>query len=191
MSDINSNTINAAYPLAGQDNSTQGFRDNFAAIKTALTLAHDEITQLETTAARLNADNDFNGGKLINAELSNVTVSATVSENPVTDTYEISWLEGQSQQWLIDGDCAFTVADWPAVPETNSGSLAVLDVYISKVADSTANTVSFTVNGAQMWISADYSGTVADDELRHYRLTSLDGGQNVMVSLVATYTAVL
>lgn len=48
-SDINPDTINSAYPVAGQDNSTQGFRDNFAAIKTNFTYAEEEINDLQSS----------------------------------------------------------------------------------------------------------------------------------------------
>ena len=34
-SQINPNSINQSYPVAGADNNSQGFRDNFAAIKAA------------------------------------------------------------------------------------------------------------------------------------------------------------
>jgi hypothetical protein len=32
MSNINPNNINGSYPIAGQDNDSQGFRDNFTNI---------------------------------------------------------------------------------------------------------------------------------------------------------------
>ena len=38
-SNIISDTIDAAYPIAGVDNDTQGFRDNFQIIKTGLALS--------------------------------------------------------------------------------------------------------------------------------------------------------
>ena len=46
-SNINPNTININYPLAGVDNDSQGFRDNFTNIQTALITASDEITDLQ------------------------------------------------------------------------------------------------------------------------------------------------
>ena len=36
MSSINTNGINTNYPVPGVNNNSQGFRDNFAAIKTNL-----------------------------------------------------------------------------------------------------------------------------------------------------------
>lgn len=47
-SQIDFNAINEAYPKAGVDNDTQGFRDNFTAIQTGLAVAKSEITELQT-----------------------------------------------------------------------------------------------------------------------------------------------
>ena len=47
MSQINTNGINVNYPVPGQNNSSQGFRDNFAAIRTNINTASTEITDLQ------------------------------------------------------------------------------------------------------------------------------------------------
>jgi len=60
VSNINYLGINENFPVAGEDNDTQVFRDNFDTIKTSLQTAKDEITDLEANAARLDIDNDFN-----------------------------------------------------------------------------------------------------------------------------------
>ena len=52
MSSINPNNINILYPIAGQDNDTQGFRNNFRSIKDNFTQAATEITSLQNSAAR-------------------------------------------------------------------------------------------------------------------------------------------
>ena len=41
---INTNGINVNYPVPGINNSSQGFRDNFTAIRTDLNTAATEIT---------------------------------------------------------------------------------------------------------------------------------------------------
>ena len=46
-STINPNNINGAYPVAGQDNDSQGFRDNFTNTKTNFQAAATEITDLQ------------------------------------------------------------------------------------------------------------------------------------------------
>lgn len=47
MSTINTNGINVNYPVPGQNNSSQGFRDNFTSIKTNLDTAASEISDLQ------------------------------------------------------------------------------------------------------------------------------------------------
>jgi hypothetical protein len=52
-SSINPTNIDITYPIAGQDNDTKGFRDNFTVIKNNFSVARSEITAvqaiLETT----------------------------------------------------------------------------------------------------------------------------------------------
>lgn len=55
-SQIQYDTIDATYPIAGQDNDTQGFRSNFYAIKTALNVANNELTDLQTVTDTLSND---------------------------------------------------------------------------------------------------------------------------------------
>ena len=50
MSLINPNNINGGFPVFGQDNPTQGFRDNFTNIKNNLTFAKQEIEDLQNKA---------------------------------------------------------------------------------------------------------------------------------------------
>ena len=59
-SNIDSASINALYPVAGQDNDSQGFRDNFSNIKTSLTKAKTEaqsiISDAKSAAENLKED---------------------------------------------------------------------------------------------------------------------------------------
>ena len=49
-------TIDAAYPVAGVDNDTQGFRDNFSIIQTGLQTAKTElVTEAQKFENELNA----------------------------------------------------------------------------------------------------------------------------------------
>lgn len=64
--------INENFPVAGQDNDTQVFRDNFDAIKQSVTYAGNEITDLQTNSARTDVENDFNKNIILNAVLQNV-----------------------------------------------------------------------------------------------------------------------
>ena len=50
-SNINTIGIDTTYPIAGQDNDTQGFRTNFTSIKQNINTAGNEITALQAKAA--------------------------------------------------------------------------------------------------------------------------------------------
>lgn len=50
-SNINSDNIDGSYPIAGQDNDSQGFRNNFTNIKTNLQYAKNEISVLQSTVS--------------------------------------------------------------------------------------------------------------------------------------------
>lgn len=52
-SQINTTNIDITYPVAGQDNDTQGFRDNFRNIKTNLNFAQTEISSIQATLKNL------------------------------------------------------------------------------------------------------------------------------------------
>ena len=75
-SNINPQIIDGTYPVAGQDNDSQGFRDNFTNIKTNFDYAASEITDLQSKAiltapliGTLNTNNNMNGEILTNMQL--------------------------------------------------------------------------------------------------------------------------
>ncbi len=53
MSTIDTTNIDDDYPVAGQDNDSQGFRNNFTNITTALDQAKTEITSLEEVQGKI------------------------------------------------------------------------------------------------------------------------------------------
>jgi len=58
-SNIQPNNVDGTYPVAGQNNSSQGMRDNFAAIKNNFTEAKSEIVALQNDKANTNDQSDF------------------------------------------------------------------------------------------------------------------------------------
>lgn len=75
---INPNLIDGAFPIAGQDNSSQGFRDNFTNTKENFLTAYNEITDLQNKvllAAPLTNgtfNNDMQGNLITNPKLQGV-----------------------------------------------------------------------------------------------------------------------
>jgi hypothetical protein len=52
-SNINTTNLDTTYPIAGQDNDTQGFRTNFTNIQNNFVVAYNEITALQGNVSTL------------------------------------------------------------------------------------------------------------------------------------------
>jgi len=61
-SQIDPTTIDITYPIAGQDNDTRGFHDNYRAIQNGLLFAKTEITALQANVVVLTANDAANYG---------------------------------------------------------------------------------------------------------------------------------
>lgn len=72
---INYNNIDGTYPVAGQDNNSQGFRDNFTNIKSNFQSAYDEITDLQN---KVLLKSPLNNGIFSNDMQGNVITNATL-----------------------------------------------------------------------------------------------------------------
>jgi len=118
-SNINPNDIDGAYPVAGQDNNSQGFRDNFTNIKTNFTAAANEITDLQNKVILKAAltgttlDNNMGGSLLYDALIQDfaaqkVTVSGT------SGAISINYASGHYQSITTSGSISLSFINWPA-----------------------------------------------------------------------------
>ena len=147
------NDIDAAYPVAGVDNDSQGFRDNFTSIKNSLSAAAADLESLDTTAAKKNADNDFNGNKIQEADFIATTETLYETGN-IQTSQNISFSNGHYQKVEVGGNITLTLADWPA-----AGKLAKLRLEI--VTDGTGSyEITWAASGGGSFKShADFPGT--------------------------------
>jgi hypothetical protein len=126
-SNIVPGNIDGTYPKAGQDNSSQGFRDNFTEIKTALTTAASEITDIQTNKASLNASSDFTNNEVTRAKLKNnsetIYAHGTVGSGSVT----LNHGNGHYQTLTITANTTFAFTNFP------SGALGriILDITVN------------------------------------------------------------
>ena len=80
-SQINPDNIDTSYPVAGQDNSTQGFRTNFTNIKGNFQFAEDEITALQNNVVLKSA---LSGQNLDNNMHDNLLYAAQIQDFAAT-----------------------------------------------------------------------------------------------------------
>lgn len=86
MSNINANNIDGNYPIPGINNSSQGMRDNFTSIKNNLTVAKDEITDLQNKAIVKSALNDTT----LNNDMGGAVISNTTTKGFRNSTWPLS-----------------------------------------------------------------------------------------------------
>ena len=110
---INPNNLNGAYPVAGQDNDSQGFRDNFTNTKTNFGYASAEITDLQSKVVLKAAltgtvlNNNMNNNILSNAQLLNISEPRTALGTVTSATLNFS----SSPYWtLTTGGANVTIA---------------------------------------------------------------------------------
>lgn len=183
---INPNNINDAYPIAGQPNNTQGFRDNFAATKTNFEAASSEITELQTksvlTAAltggsALTTQNNMLGAPLIGAKIRNFsadTVNIATTSGPIAVDYS----QGHYQRIATTGNIGLSFTNWPT---SGSYGSTILQLNI----DSAGRTV--TIPAAVTYGTAGIQGlansviTFASAGTYQFEFNSSDGGGNITI----------
>lgn len=185
-SNINFNDIDPAFPVAGVDNESQGFRDNFSTIRNSFVAAKDEIEALQNTTAKLNADNDFSGNEIVDAELNQVTQKFRTNVN-VSSSQNISFAFGHYQVFTITGNgVTFTLSDWP-----DAGRYGAIRVQI--YSDGTNRTIDFAVEGGgDIYYDGDFpspftTGTVTASP-KIIEFWSFDNGDTVYAKYLGEFT---
>lgn len=182
-SQINPNNVDGTYPVAGQPNNTQGFRDNFTNIKTNFSYAETEITDLQnngvfkaalsgTTLNNNMADNLIYAVKLND-------VSYTFLQNAATSgSIAIDYSAGQYQYISTTGSVSLNFSNFPA-----SGSQGIIQIAINVT--STAHTltlpvaVSLGTTGLQGYASNVI--TFAATGTYQFEFSTVDGGNIITV----------
>jgi len=109
-SQINPNNVDATYPVAGQDNSTQGFRDNFGAIQTNFEYAYAEISDLQANAVVRNRDNDLGGNTTITGSVLRNTRETIYAIGTVSGNITVTYSRASYQTLTLDGSVVLAFA---------------------------------------------------------------------------------
>ena len=139
-SNINPNNIDGAYPVAGQDNNSQGFRDNFTNTKTNFQYAADEITDLQNNAILKSAlsgttlDNNLNGSLVYGGVIRQFSATRAAL-GTLSGSVTINYASGSFQTLTTSGSVSLAFSNFPA-----SGSTALVSVEITVA--SAAHTVT-------------------------------------------------
>jgi hypothetical protein len=173
VSNINYLSINENFPVAGQDNDTQVFRDNFDTIKTSLRIAKEELTVLQGSgeifqgSANREEDNDFNGNLIQNATLQSVSSRKKDYGSPITaPTQDISFNQAAYHVIRFGGSCSLSFTEFPSAAVDGEGVGKIGKVTLELYGDGTERTVTFLTSGSTVIKkSAGFPVNVKDDPL--------------------------
>ena len=118
-SQINPNDIDGAYPVAGQDNDSQGFRTNFTNTQTNFQYAADEITDLQNKVLLKSAltgttlNNNANGQLLYNFQSQQVSGTRNAL-GTTSGSVSLNWALVSYQTLTTSGSVTLGFTNFPA-----------------------------------------------------------------------------
>ena len=179
-SNITYSTIDENYPVPGVDNDSQGFRDNFNVVKTALTTANTEITNLQSGSCKVNAANNFAGNTISYASfLANKESTNTANRTGVSVDLSLSWSQAHVFVIKAEADITLTLSDFP------TDGYGKMKMFLS--ADDTARTITLA-GPAGSSILTDNTGTWTSDS--SVDMLSVTSSTSKVMIEVSTYDSV-
>ena len=125
-SNIVPGNIDGTYPKAGQDNSSQGFRDNFSAIKKNFTEAKTEIEDLQTNKASTNANSNFSN-YVVSQAIFKDTAETVYAHGTTGGAVTLNHENGHYQSLTTNASVTLSFTNMPA---TNSVGRIILDINV-------------------------------------------------------------
>ena len=190
-SNINPNNIDGTYPIAGQDNNSQGFRDNFTQTKVNFQYAADEINDLQAKgifkAALTGTTLDNNmGDSLLYAALIQDFAAVKIAPTPISGTLTLNYASAHYQSYTTASAGSVSLA-FSNFPTSGTYGYMKLQFTVTNVAFTLAlpSSVTLGLTGIQ-GISPGTSGqintiTFGTTGVFEFGFGSYDGGSTITV----------
>lgn len=191
-SQINSTNIDGNYPIAGQDNSSQGFRTNFTNIKNNFYYAQNEIGDIQSkgifkatlgnanvATTSLSVQNDMSGAPILNAEILGFR-ETIYSIGEVSGTETVDFTKGSYQTVTLDGSLVIgSITGWPS-----SGVQARMRLEVTVPNRSYTLTIPATVTLNATSIAGISGSTISFTNTGTYifEFSTIDGGTNISIA---------
>ena len=195
MSQINTNGINVNYPVPGQNNSSQGFRDNFGQIRTNLNTAATEITDLQTKVVLKAAlDNSVLNNDMANTQISNCSTRGFRGTtfnlgNALAGTVIVDVNKADVHYGTVTGNVTLQFGSWAPTNTESKVSLRLAVANVDAVISLPSQVVSINNNfGTTLIENYTRIGNTAtltapaNTEVLEFTFTSLDCGNTINIT---------
>jgi len=151
-SEIDFNIINENFPVAGEDNDTQVFRDNFDSIKNNFRLAQEEITDLLDNTARKDEINNFANNTIQEAVFLNTKFAKfdAGNINSASAAYNVDYENGSYQIVRVDARSTpldITFENFPQNNDRNTAPYGVGELVLELWGDGSSITLNLLGGG--------------------------------------------
>jgi hypothetical protein len=187
-SNINPNNIDGTYPIAGQDNNSQGFRDNFTQTKVNFQYAASEITDLQNNVVLKSAltggtlNNNMGGALLYDATMQDFAATVVAISLSGT-TCTVNYASGHYQTVTIGSVITVAFTNFPT-----SGYQGWVILRVTATAGQTMTlptAVGDGVSAASIQGIQGISGrviTFKESGTYEFMFHTIDGGSSVFIS---------
>ena len=162
-SNINYLSINENFPVAGEDNDTQTFRDNFDTIKVSLRAGQEEITALQENTAKTNLDNDFEDNEISRVVFRDV-MDKRFDGGVITLPTTLLTVDYENGGYQVFRFASNMNIDFQNLPENSaaSGPIGCGRITLELYGDGTPQTLTFiTSAGTTLRRNSGFPGTVS------------------------------
>jgi hypothetical protein len=195
MSTINTNGINVNYPVPGQNQSSQGFRDNFSSIVTNLNTAATEITDLQNNAvlksalANTTLNNNMANTLISNASTRSFRATTYNLGNALAGTVLVNASLGDVQYGTVSANTTLQFGSWAPTGTQQSIQLqlavsnanAVISFPASVVSSNNNYGVTILENYANVANVATVTAPYGVSQL-NYTITTTDCGNTLYIT---------
>jgi hypothetical protein len=194
MSNIDTNGIDVNYPVPGVNNSTQGFRNNFTAIKTQLDTAGTEITNLQQNVvlkaalANTTLNNDMANTLIANASTVGFRSTTYNLGNALVGTVLVNASIADVHYGAVAGNVTLNTGSWAPVNTQQSIEIQLTISNANAVISFPANIVS-TSNNFGTTILENYANVSNIAKITapygvsqlNFRISTVDCGNSIYI----------
>ena len=169
--------IDGTYPVAGQDNSSQGFRDNFTAIKNNFTEVKTEIEDLQDNKASTDANTSFNDYVVTRATLKDCA-ETVYAHGTTSGSITLNHENGHYQTLTTNGSVSLAFTNFPSA----ALGRIILDItYASTAHTLTVTTATLAADNVTGFTAGTDTVTVSSAGRYLYEFVTPDGGTTVLM----------
>jgi hypothetical protein len=177
-SNIVPGNIDGSFPVAGQDNSSQGFRNNFTAIKNNFTEARDDIVDLQDNKASTDANTSFNDYVVTRATFKDCA-ETVYAHGSVSGSVILNHESGHYQTITTSGSITLAFNNWPASAKLGR---IILDITFANTAHTlTVTSATLVADNVTGFESGTDIITVATAGRYLYEFVTANGGSTVLM----------